>query len=195
MNLWWPPHPGSSSPAFSEHLLYFKHLTRFSDEHRAGPRGRHSVESYQLDTKATATNASSCIVICPGHLESHLFPRKVTDGTAFHSPDCPGLSDGLSVAVAAHVGHAPSISGHSRWVSSFRHLHCFPMELSLATGLAHRLEVLGRQLQAERLSSSDWTLQLVYQCTSSLPLGGISEVCVLSWLAHPRRAELQLLRW
>lgn len=88
MNLWWPPHPGSSSPAFSEHLLYFKHLTRFSDEHRAGPCGRHSVESYQLDTKATATNASSCIVICPGHLESRLFPRKVIDGTAFHSPDC-----------------------------------------------------------------------------------------------------------
>ena len=69
------------------------------------------------------------------------------------------------------------------------------MELSLASGLAHRLEVLGHQLQVEQLSNNDWTLQLVYQCTSSLLLGGITEVCVLSWLAHPHRTELRLLRW
>ena len=70
---------------FSEHLLYFKHLTWFSDEHRAGPRGRHCVELYQLDTKVTATNASSRVVICPGHPESCLLPRMIIDVTPFHS--------------------------------------------------------------------------------------------------------------
>ena len=83
------------------------------------------------------------------------------------------------MAVVAHVGHAPFVSCHSHRPS----IHtgflapstCLAFMWSFLLPLA--LLIGWRCWGACSRWSSDWTLQLVYQCPSSLPLDGTTDVC------------------